>query len=400
MSANDARAAVGAYLAAAPLPFSVLLAPAAAPVCAEALALRGAPQGMSVRTFEVGRTILDGPTIVVLAPEDLHGPHREALARLARAALPGRSILVGGGQDRDILLHAINNWRVYRVVPTRTLPSGLLDALQKTYEAMQVEHGLERAATALREENARLEAALATLEETQGELLHAERLATLGRVTSGLIPVIAGYLGDLEEFRTVMGSRLGTTDPSIAELLGYAFTGVRTLNAMLDEIRGFAESRPESYRWEREDLDPLVNFAVSFGRFDPLSQQRVLHADLRSGAQIRGDCNRLYQVLINLLRNAFQATGTGGRIDVRTYVEGADAVIEVANQGDPIPAEVQARLFQPFFTTKGDRGIGLGLSLCRATIERHGGTITCTSAPGLPTCFRIRLPTAQEIDAA
>jgi signal transduction histidine kinase len=56
-----------------------------------------------------------------------------------------------------------------------------------------------------------------------------------------------------------------------------------------------------------------------------------------------------------------------------------------------IPPEVQARLFEPFFTTKGDEGSGLGLSMCRATVERHGGTLTCESRDG-KTRFRIRLP--------
>jgi hypothetical protein len=105
--------------------------------------------------------------ILVLAPTDLLGPNREALAKLARAALPGRPILVGGGQNRDILLYAINSWRVYRVVPEETLPAGLIDAIRKTYEAMQMECGLEKAANNLRHDTERLEGALGTLQETR-----------------------------------------------------------------------------------------------------------------------------------------------------------------------------------------------------------------------------------------
>jgi signal transduction histidine kinase len=66
--------------------------------------------------------------------------------------------------------------------------------------------------------------------------------------------------------------------------------------------------------------------------------------------------------------------------------------IDVENTGEPIPPEVKSRIFEPFFSTKGEEGMGLGLSMCRTTVERHGGTISCSSAIGEKTRFRIRLP--------
>jgi signal transduction histidine kinase len=69
-------------------------------------------------------------------------------------------------------------------------------------------------------------------------------------------------------------------------------------------------------------------------------------------------------------------------------------VIDVENSGEPIPPDIKGRLFEPFFSTKGEAGMGLGLSTCKSAIERHGGTITCRSEPGEATRFRIRLPVA------
>jgi signal transduction histidine kinase len=381
-----------AYVARYSQPLQVYLGPAAEPAARRLLDGALPPQArlLAFRGNQV--PALDGPAVLVLAPPDLAGPHRARLLDLARAARPGRPILYGSSKNRDALLDAINSWRIFRIVPEDSSPAVLIDAVLKAHEAIELERGLERAAEELRAETTSLEEALQSLEQTQDRLRHAERLATLGRITSSLIPIIGAHLEALQEFNALVGAGTHRRDARLEELLGYAFTGIRALHAMLDEIRGYGESRPEAYRLELEDVDGLVKFAVSFSGFDPLARQRHLRTDLRSGARIRGDCFRLYQTFINLLRNAFQATPPGGEVTVRTFVDGKEVVVDVENTGPPISPEVQAHIFEPFFTTKGDQGMGLGLSMCRTTIERHGGTITCRSAPGQKTTFRIRLP--------
>jgi signal transduction histidine kinase len=379
-----------------PVPLQVVVGPAAERSVAGAFTAEGA-KGARLLTFDGEKPPrIDGPAVLVLAPGDLRGPNRGLLARLREATLPGRPILYGEARERDLLLEAINVWRVTHIVPIHARPAQLVDAVAKGYELMQLACGLERAAGELEAENRNLEQALRALEEAQAKLRHSERLATLGRITSSIIPVIAGHLDALQEFNTLVGAGTQRRDPRLEELLGYAFTGVRSLDAMLEEIRGYAESRPEVLRLELEDLDAIVRFAVSFSRFDPLAMKREIRADLDAQARIRGDCFRLYQVLINLTRNAFQAAPAGSTVLVRTRLEGEQALVDVENEGPPIPPEVMEHVFQPFFTTKGEEGMGLGLSMCRATIERHGGTISCSSAPGERTRFRITLPVARE----
>lgn len=105
-------------------------------------------------------------------------------------------------------------------------------------------------------------------------------------------------------------------------------------------------------------------------------------------------------MFLNLLINAahavgdkMAATGERGRIRLRTYRDGDDAVIEVADTGCGIPPEIADRVFDPFFTTKEvGRGTGQGLALARAVVDRHGGTITFDSRVGEGTTFRVRLP--------
>jgi len=99
-------------------------------------------------------------------------------------------------------------------------------------------------------------------------------------------------------------------------------------------------------------------------------------------------------VLLNLMRNAAQATRDGDAIIVRTLRDDDICFVEVEDFGTGMSEEVRTRIFSPFFTTKGQAGMGLGLRMSRAAVERQGGSLECTSQLGRGSRFRIRLPSA------
>ncbi len=102
-------------------------------------------------------------------------------------------------------------------------------------------------------------------------------------------------------------------------------------------------------------------------------------------------------MLLNLVLNAHQAMGAGGRLRITTGVDGGDVVVSVADEGPGIAAEDQPRIFDPFFTTKPlGEGTGLGLSISYQIVQHHGGEITVASEPSAGTTFRIRLPALSE----
>ena len=118
------------------------------------------------------------------------------------------------------------------------------------------------------------------------------------------------------------------------------------------------------------------------------------------------ECNisELNQVFLNLIINAAQAieeqvgsSGQQGEIKISTRIEDSDVVVEIADNGPGIPAELLDRIYEPFFTTKDvGKGTGQGLALARNTIERHAGALECSSVVGDGTTFRIRLPLERE----
>jgi two-component system NtrC family sensor kinase len=112
---------------------------------------------------------------------------------------------------------------------------------------------------------------------------------------------------------------------------------------------------------------------------------------------VSGSEGELAQVIFNLVLNACQAMGDGGQLSVALRRENEHAVIDVADSGGGIPADVRDRIFHPFFTTRnGAGGTGLGLAVCREIVQRHDGELTFDTEEGRGTKFTVRLPVPEE----
>ena len=146
-------------------------------------------------------------------------------------------------------------------------------------------------------------------------------------------------------------------------------------------------------------LSSIVQEAVELLGYDLRTSNVEVTLDLADTVPvIWADGHQIHQVVVNLVVNAIQAMrpiDTQRRLAIRTGMtaDPARVLVEVKDSGPGIPAAVQARIFEPFFTTKPQgEGTGLGLSLCRRTLEEHGGTITVESEVGHGATFRLTLP--------
>ncbi len=122
-----------------------------------------------------------------------------------------------------------------------------------------------------------------------------------------------------------------------------------------------------------------------------------LQLDLEDGCLVKGQENEIFEVLVNLIRNAAEALPQGGDIEVKTYREADEVVITVRDTGTGIAEEDLPKVFQPFWSSKGvGIGKGMGLAVTHGLVKRHGGSISVDSKVGVGTTFTIRLPLAQE----
>ncbi|MNP16046.1 Sensor protein FixL [compost metagenome] len=147
---------------------------------------------------------------------------------------------------------------------------------------------------------------------------------------------------------------------------------------------------------QNESLNDIVSETLCLVRRELAHHKINPKIDLAAfGARISADRVQLQQVIINLIINACQAmdaAGTAQRtLSIRTWVKDNEALLEVADQGPGIPADVLPQLFTPFFTTK-ENGLGMGLSICRSIIDFHEGRIWARSVVGQGSSFLFALP--------
>jgi signal transduction histidine kinase len=174
------------------------------------------------------------------------------------------------------------------------------------------------------------------------------------------------------------------------------------LHELVGDLLVVAEARGGSLTLDlREvDLDALATDCVESAR--PAADARQIELTLTQGAMsIQGDPIRLEQMMDNLVSNAIKFTPTGGRVTVRTALEHGEALFEVSDTGPGISHADQEQLFDRFFRTRSAidqaiRGTGLGLTITKAIVEAHQGSITVESVVGKHSTFRVRLPETQE----
>lgn len=226
------------------------------------------------------------------------------------------------------------------------------------------------------------------------------RLALLGDLAAGIAHEInnpvaimveeAGWIEDLleeEEFRN---------SPNLEELRR-ALKQIKTQGARCKEVTQnlISFGQKASIKAEDVQLNDLIQDVVN--SYD----KRVRAGNIRIETELaallpscRLSPSQMQQVLLNLINNAIDALGEkGGRVLIRTALDGENIVIDVADTGPGIPPEMLDKIFDPFFTTKPvGRGAGLGLSICYGLVERMGGDITIESMVGEGAVFHVHIP--------
>jgi signal transduction histidine kinase len=263
----------------------------------------------------------------------------------------------------------------------RTLRAGLE---HRERALAQSERSAASAAEALRATHGELEVATARLVE-------AEKLAAVGRVVTGIAHELSQHLA-LVGYAEAIKSKVAD-DPEVAELADVIVSAQKRLAAMVDEIRHFADpaARGEMAR-EPADLAMVVDEALHLLAYDRDARRRVMVRKWRSRPLVALDAGRFTQVVLNLVSNAVLATEPGSEIEVAIDADERGALLSVADRGAGMPPDVLARLGQPFFTTRGDRGSGLGVGICMRIVEDHGGSLTFASRVGEGTTARVVLP--------
>lgn len=235
------------------------------------------------------------------------------------------------------------------------------------------------------------------LSRAQALALSNERLAAIGKMAAHVTHEIRNPLSAmglniemLEEELDGAGDSREKTE--VRNLLVAIRREVQRLEHLSEEYLRVA--RLPQPRMEADDVAAAVSEIIAFARPEiELAHCQVnLHLEQRLPPALFDEA-QLRQALLNLLRNAREAMPQGGPIDVSVAADGMSVVVDVDDRGGGIPEPIRARVFDPFFSTKGE-GTGLGLAITRHIVEAHGGSVRCEPREGGGTRFRIALPIA------
>jgi signal transduction histidine kinase len=203
-------------------------------------------------------------------------------------------------------------------------------------------------------------------------------LESLGLVAAGLAHEIRNPLGAIRGYAQLLGEQ--AADPVSRERAALMLPELDRVAERLEEFLGFARKRMTSAA--PVDLGTLAAQVVALFRPDADAAGVALEAAAAIGSPIvSGDAAELKELLTNLVLNAVQACGRGGRVAVKAERRGAEVALSVVDTGPGIRPEDAAHLFEPYFTTK-ERGSGLGLAISRRIAEDHGAVLTLENAPG------------------
>ncbi|MEO8353190.1 MAG: response regulator [Chthoniobacteraceae bacterium] len=345
------------------------------------------------------------PDIVLL---DLHMPHLDGFAvmELLKAAVPPEAYLpvliltaditpetkkrafLAGAKDfvTKPLDHSEVVYRIKNLLENRFLHLELQDQNASLEQQVRIR-------------TAQLEQTLVELRSTQEQVVKQERLRALGMMAGGIahdfnnaLTMMLGYGELLVPYLSVHGSgkEIG--------YLSHMISAAQDARHVVSRLREFY--RPRSAEDERVpvDLNEVVQRAVSVtspkwkGSSRASGVQINIQTDLAEDSRIIGSAGDLAEVLTNLIFNAVDAMPAGGDITVATRRLDDRVRISVSDSGVGMSETDRVRCLEPFFTTKGEHGTGLGLSVVYGIVQRHGGTIDIASAPGTGTRFDITLP--------
>jgi PAS domain S-box-containing protein len=239
--------------------------------------------------------------------------------------------------------------------------------------------------------------------EIESQMHQAEKLTALGQLAGGIAHDFNNLLQAILGYAQLMKQNPDNKDlveRSLVVVESAALDGAEAVR----RIQQFAKLRPDEQPIQVE-INQIVQDAVAITR--PRWEENIaresraleLQLDLKAGALIQGRPAALSEVLTNLILNAMDAMPNGGVLRIATrHVPGREVQVTVADTGVGMPETIRHRIFEPFYSTKGDAGSGLGLSMAYSIVRRHGGQIHVDSEPGTGTTFTLTFPISLEPD--
>ncbi len=282
-------------------------------------------------------------------------------------------IVLTGFTDVEDLIGAINTGQVYRYITKPWDPNDLKVTIKRALESFEL-----------------------TLENRQlfEDVVRLEKMATVGQVASGIAHEVRNQLSALMGVQLIQ--QQNPNDEFIKSVAEQTIMARDRILNILNDIKSFGKQMDETLEQASIQASLLLKLAMDILSFDSDTKRIEIEVQSSTDPVVRCDRNRIIQVLINLVRNAAHAQNCEGTIILETEESNGHVHLKVVDSGCGIPAEHQEQIWQPFFTTKGDKGTGLGLQISKRIVEAHGGDLSFESEVDKGTTFTVKLPISND----
>lgn len=329
---------------------------------------------------------------------DMMMPEKDGLdvCREVRARFPTRNIPI-------VLLTA----RADDETKLAALAAGASDFLSKPFSTTELRVRLKNLVDAhrlqkeLAWQNQKLQSTLEQLKETESQLVQSEKMASLGRMSAGIIHEINNPLNYAKTGIFTL-QKMGRLMPpgeiaDFEDILHDIGDGLTRVAGIVGDLRAF--THPHGGAMEDVDVRAVADGALRFLAAE--TKEVTVDNAIPPGFRVRANRNKLIQVFVNLLQNAVDALGEKrfsdgetARIVLRAEATDTARTVTLRDNGPGMGTDILDKIFDPFFTTKEvGKGTGLGLSICYRIINEAGGRITARSEPGKWTEFALEFPT-------
>jgi len=238
------------------------------------------------------------------------------------------------------------------------------------------------------------------LETTQKQLILSERLSAVGELSASVAHEINNPLAGVLVYSKLLSRKLSSGKIDREEMLADFNKIEDAVNHCTQIVRGLLDfSRQSEPNFEQVDLSEVITRVITLIEHQAVKSRVEIVRQEVPVSPVFADSRQLQQVFLNLIMNAIQAMPGGGKLTVGIS-NGSEGWVKVSvsDTGVGIPPENMPKLFTPFFTTKGEKGVGLGLAVSYGIVERHGGRIEVQSEVGKGSTFTVFLPAVRATD--
>ena len=207
------------------------------------------------------------------------------------------------------------------------------------------------------------------------EMARLDRLNLIGEMAASISHEVRNPMTTVRGFLQLLKNRQESKDQEYFDLM---IEELDRANSILSEFLSISKNKPTMFEWY--NINDIVTSTLPLIQADAQTNDKLLTVELNNVPDLQLDIQEIRQLLLNLVRNGFEAMACGGQLRIRTFSENNEVILVVSDEGNGIEQCMLEKLGTPFFTTK-EQGTGLGLAVCYGIVSRHNGRISVETSP-------------------